>query len=259
MILFLLSKEESDNVMKLMQERGFQIIDSNSQNEGVHATNSLDSMNHQSFINSAEKNAENNSPYLRMLDNSRFDQNKSQIVDKTKNQHILIKTESTEKEHSDLRKRTNSQTTKVNQMFKYPHTSIRNQEIFKDSHRTLIRDEILDAKMDLPGSLKFPGSLKLSAIQNQQVSDDERIGLRIQSCGESSTFANHEGLTSHSMLVNKKDNSFNLVSQRRNGGNAKPEDSRIMNKSADMHVSAKHDSHFDSESTENFSYIMPTT
>ena len=66
-------------------------------------------------------------------------------------------------------------------------------------------------------------------------------------------------MTSHSMLVNKKDNSFNLLSQRRNGGNVKPEDSRIMNKSADMHVSAKHDSHFDSESTENFSYIMPTT
>ena len=115
------------------------------------------------------------------------------------------------------------------------------------------RDEIFDAKMELPGSLK------LSGIQNQLVSDDERLGLRIQSCGESSTFANHEGMTSHSMLNNKKENSFNLLRPTRNGVTVKPDETRILNKSADMHVSAKHDSHFDSESTENFSYIMPTT
>lgn len=51
-------------------------------------------------------------------------------------------------------------------------------------------------------------------------------------------------MMSHSMVDNKKDNSFNLLRPTR---------------SADMRVSAKHDSHLDSESTENFSYIMPTT
>jgi len=68
-------------------------------------------MNQQSFINSADKPNENNCSYLRMLDNSGFDKNKSQIVNKTKDANILIKTESTEKEHADQRKRTNSQTT----------------------------------------------------------------------------------------------------------------------------------------------------
>jgi hypothetical protein len=67
-------------------------------------------------------------------------------------------------------------------------------------------------------------------------------------------------MTSHSMLNNKKENSFNLLKQTRDGVTVTPEDTtRILNKSADMHISAKHDSHFDSESTENFSYIMPTT
>ena len=67
-------------------------------------------------------------------------------------------------------------------------------------------------------------------------------------------------MTSHSMLNNKKENSFNLLKQSRDGVSIKPEDTtRILNKSADMHISAKHDSNLDSESTENFSYIMPTT
>lgn len=68
-------------------------------------------------------------------------------------------------------------------------------------------------------------------------------------------------MTSQSVLNNKKENSFNLLKQHRDGSGAPHDDAnRILNKSADMHISARHDSHLDdSESTENFSYIMPTT
>lgn len=42
-------------------------------------------------------------------------------------------------------------------MFKYPHTSIRKQEFFKDGLKDLKEVEIFDAKMELQGSLKLPG------------------------------------------------------------------------------------------------------
>ena len=79
-------------------------------------------------------------------------------MNKTKNANILINTESVDKEMVDQRKRTNSHSNV--EMFKYPHTSIRKQEIFKDAQRDLNHDEIFDARME------FPGSLKLSGIQN---------------------------------------------------------------------------------------------
>ena len=59
-------------------------------------------------------------------------------------------------------------------------------------------------------NMEFPGSLNLSGLKQQLVSEEDRHGgLRIQSY-EGSTFANHEGMTSHSVHNNKKDNSFNL-------------------------------------------------
>lgn len=66
-------------------------------------------------------------------------------------------------------------------------------------------------------------------------------------------------MTSQSVLNCKKENSFNLLKPTKNGVAVNQDESRAIIKSADMNLSVKHDSHLDSESTEKFSYIMPTT
>ena len=161
-------------------------------------------------MNSEEKVNENEvncmESYLHIFDNSGYGSkhNNSQVNNvNTK----ILNTSARQQEQLDAginyrKERTNSQNT-IPQMFKYPHTSIRRQEIFKDCQMELQDDDDFN-------NMEFPGSLNLSGLKQQLVSEEDRHGgLRIQSY-EGSTFANHEGMTSHSVHNNKKDNSFNL-------------------------------------------------
>lgn len=150
--------------MKHLQDKGFQTIENFSPPlEQLRVTNSLNSMDQESILTSADKRNENTLSFLKILDNSGCgDKNNSQIVIKHKNAHVLIKTESADKHNmAEQKKRTNSQSNM--DMFKYPHTSIRKQEIFKEAVRDRNHH---DSQMIYDARMEFPGSLKLSGIQN---------------------------------------------------------------------------------------------